>query len=257
MIEAAPTARGSSTGANPGAGPGAHVCIVDDDHELRSLLAAYLTRNGLRVGAFADGASLRRFLARGKPDLVILDVMMPVEDGLSICRWLKAGTNLPVLMLTARGDEADRVRGLELGADDYVCKPFSPRELLARVRNLLRLTGHRQRPGEATPGRRLRFKGWSVDTMERLLVSTEGAVHRLSGCEYQLLHALASHANQVLSRQRLAELMYGRELEPHDRSIDVLVSRLRQILRDSARDPHIIRTVYGRGYVLNGDVSED
>jgi two-component system, OmpR family, response regulator len=255
MIEAASPSRDPQAG--PGAAAAAQVCIVDDDQELRSLLAAYLTRNGLRVDAFADGASLRRYLARGKADLVILDVMLPVEDGLSICRWLKADTNLPVLMLTARGDEVDRVRGLELGADDYVCKPFSPRELLARVRNLLRLTGHRTKVGDASPGKRLRFPGWSVDVMQRMLVATDGSVHRLSGCEYQLLHALASNANQVLSRQRLAELMYGRELEPHDRSIDVLVSRLRQILRDNARDPRIIRTIYGRGYVLTGNVSEE
>jgi two-component system, OmpR family, response regulator len=244
---------GNGAGIAPGSG--GHVCIVDDDLEVRSLLAAYLTRHGMRVGAFADGASLRRFLARGNPDLVILDLMLPVEDGLSLCRWLKAETNLPVLMLTARGDEVDRVIGLELGADDYVCKPFSPRELLARIRNLLRLTGARQKRGES-PGRRLRFVGFTLDMMERQLVSADGALHRLSGCEYQLLQALVSNANRVLSRSQLAEMMYGRELEPHDRSIDVLVSRLRQLLRDSARDPRIIRTVYGRGYVLTGNVTE-
>jgi two-component system OmpR family response regulator len=260
MIEAAIKVGGlpasAGHGSATGTSPGGHVCIVDDDPEVRSLLAAYLTRNGLRVGAFADGASLRRFLARCNPDLVILDLMLPVEDGLSICRWLKAETDLPVLMLTARGDEVDRVIGLELGADDYVCKPFSPRELLARVRNLLRLTGSRHRRGEPTPGRRLRFTGFTLEMMERLLVSTDGTVQRLSGCEYQLLYSLVSNANRVLSRSQLAQLMYGRELEPHDRSIDVLVSRLRQLLRDSARDPRIIRTVYGRGYVLTGNVTE-
>lgn len=245
---------GNGSGIAPGSG--GHVCIVDDDLEVRSLLAAYLTRHGMRVGAFADGASLRRFLARGNPDLVILDLMLPVEDGLSLCRWLKAETNLPVLMLTARGDEVDRVIGLELGADDYVCKPFSPRELLARIRNLLRLTGARQKRGESTPGRRLLFMGFTLDMMERQLRSADGALHRLSGCEYQLLQALVGNANRVLSRSQLAEIMYGRELEPHDRSIDVLVSRLRQLLRDSARDPRIIRTVYGRGYVLTGNVTE-
>jgi len=235
---------------------GGHVCIVDDDRELRALLSEYLTRNGLRVGVFEDGPSLRRFLARGKaePDLVVLDVMLPAEDGLAICRWLKAETSLPVLMLTARGDEVDRVLGLEMGADDYVCKPFSPRELLARIRNLLRLTGRRGREELPPEARMMRFQGWTLDTMERLLVSDQGVVQRLSGCEFLLLHALVARANRVLSRNQLAAVMHGREQEPHDRSIDVLVSRLRQLLGDSARDPRIIRTIYGRGYMLSGTV---
>jgi two-component system OmpR family response regulator len=245
------------TGPAPAPAPVRHVCIVDDDHEVRSLLSAYLTRNGLRVGTFPDGPSLRRFLARGTVDLVILDVMMPMEDGLSVCRWLKAETDVPVLMLTARGDEVDRVLGLELGADDYVCKPFSPRELLARIRNLLRLTDRSRQPQQEAASRRLNFHGWTLDTMERLLISGQGETHRLSGCEFQLLYALVSHANRVLSRSKLANLMHGRDLEPHDRSIDVLISRLRQLLGDSARDPRIIRTVYGRGYVLGGNVARD
>jgi two-component system, OmpR family, response regulator len=240
----------------PAALPANHVCIVDDDQQVRALLADYLSRNGLRVGTFPDGPSLRRFLARGRADLVVLDVMLPAEDGLAICRWLKAETDLPVVMLTAKGDEIDRVVGLELGADDYVCKPFSPRELLARIRNLLRLTEHRQRPAGAAP-RRLRFAGWTLDTMERILRPGEGAAHRLSGCEYQLLHTLLTQANRVLSRSHISESIYGRQLEPFDRSVDVLISRLRQLLGDNARDPRIIRTVYGRGYMLTGLVSEE
>jgi two-component system, OmpR family, response regulator len=233
-----------------------HVCIVDDDQEVRSLLSTYLSRNGLRVGAFEDGPSLRRFLARGSaaPDLVVLDVMLPVEDGLSICRWLKAETQLPVLMLTGRGDEIDRVIGLELGADDYVCKPFSPRELLARIRNLLRLTKRLNRQVSVNKGDKLRFHGWTLDTIGRQLVSERGEVQRLSGCEFQLLHALVTHANRVLSRNQLADMMYGREQNPFDRSIDVLVSRLRLFLGDCARDSRIIRTIYGRGYLLSGSV---
>ena len=234
-----------------------HVCIVDDDQELRTLLSAYLSRHGLRVGVFEDGPSLRRFLARGNadPDLIVLDLMMPTEDGLSICRWLKAETDLPVLMLTARGDEVDRVLGLEMGADDYVCKPFSPRELLARIRNLLRLTERRGRQDVAPETSRLSFHRWTLDTVERLLVSGNGDVRRLSGCEFLLLHALVTRANRVLSRSQLASLVHGREQEPYDRSIDVLVSRLRQLLGDNARDSHIIRTVYGRGYMLSGQVA--
>jgi two-component system OmpR family response regulator len=233
-----------------------HVCIVDDDPELCALLSAYLSSNGLRVGVFTDGPSLRRFLARSniEPDLVVLDVMLPQEDGLSICRWLKAETRLPVLMLTARGDEIDRVLGLEMGADDYVCKPFSPRELLARIRNLLRLTEMRSNQGPVPDTGRLRFHGWTLDTVERLLISDQGEVQRLSGCEFLLLNALATRANRVQSRSQLARLMRGQDQEPFDRSIDVQVSRLRQLLGDSARDSRIIRTVYGRGYMLCGTV---
>lgn len=231
-----------------------HVCIVDDDQALRDLLSTYLSRHGLRVGTFEDGNALRRFLARGgvPPDMVILDVMLPTEDGLSICRWLKTETDLPVLMLSGRGDEVDRILGLELGADDYVCKPFSPRELLARIRNLLRLTRRSQQLAQSSLPRKLCFHGWTLDTGTRTLTGERGVEIRLSGCEYLLLHALASNSNKVLSRSRLSLLVHGRELQPHDRSIDVLVSRIRVLLGDSARDAAILRTVYGRGYLLTG-----
>lgn len=231
-----------------------HVCIVDDDEQICSLLSEYLGRNGLRVGSFADGASLRRFLPRAQVDLVILDVMLGEEDGLSICRRLKQETDLPVLMLTARGDEVDRVLGLEMGADDYLCKPFSPRELLARIRNLLRLTDYRRRHQQGQDLKRLRFDGWTLEVTRRTVISADGVEHRLTGNEFQLLHGLATHANRVLSRSELALLVHGRELDSFDRSIDVLISRLRQLLRDNARDPRIIRTVYGRGYVLSGSL---
>ena len=233
---------------------GRHVCLVDDDEEIRALLSDYLARNGFRVGAFTDGASLRRFLARENTDLVILDVMLPVEDGLAICRRLKIESDVPVMMLTARGEEVDRIVGLELGADDYVCKPFSPRELLARIRNLLRLTQHRLRAETLVGTKALKFHGWTLDTAERRLSSADGKAHRLSGCEYQLLYTLLMHANRVLSRNQIAGLMRGRDVEPFDRSIDVQISRLRQLLGDSARDPRIIRTIYGRGYIVGGTV---
>jgi two-component system OmpR family response regulator len=242
--------------SQPDASAARHICVVDDDSEIRALLSEYLSRHGMRVGTFEDGASLRRFLAHAQADLVILDVMLGAEDGLSICRRLKAETDLPVLMLTARGDEIDRVLGLELGADDYLCKPFSPRELLARIRNLLRLTEHR-RHQSGTGMQRLSFNGWVMDTVRRQLMSAQGVPHRLSGSEYQLLHVLASNANRVLSRNELAQLVHGRELDSFDRSIDVLISRLRQVLGDSARDPQLIRTVYGRGYVLGSKVERE
>jgi two-component system OmpR family response regulator len=231
-----------------------HICIVDDDEQIRILLADYLSRHGLRVGAFADGSSLRRFLGRTQVDLVILDIMLGAEDGLSICKRLKAETDVPVMMLTARGDEVDRVLGLELGADDYVCKPFSPRELLARIRNLLRLTEHRRRQHAGMDLRMLKFHGWRLDTTLRIAISDDGQQLRLTGSEFQLLHALASNANRILSRGELARLLHGRELESFDRGIDVLISRLRQLLGDNARDPRIIRTIYGRGYMLSGSI---
>ena len=246
----------SASTSHPVAAPVHHVCIVDDDLEARALLSAYLTRNGFRVGAFEDGPSLRRFLARGSalPDLVILDVMLPTEDGFSICKWLKAHADLPVLMLTARGDEADRIVGLELGADDYVCKPFSPRELLARIRNLIRLTKRRTSAATDQGGCKLRFHGWTLNTMDRSLVSERGHTTRLSGHEFLMLHALVMHANRVMSRSQLSRLVHDREPEPFDRGIDVLISRLRVVLGDDARDSRIIRTVYGRGYLLSGHV---
>jgi len=238
---------------------GGHVLIVDDDQEVRGLLSTYLSRNGLRVGAFPDGSSLRRFLAREQADvgLVVLDVMLPVEDGFSICKWLKRETDLPVLMLSARVDEVDRVLGFELGADDYVCKPFSPRELLARIQRLLRLSARLGRPETEPVGRRWRFHGWVLDTTQRALFPEQGDAKRLSGCEFTLLNALVTNANRVMSRRTLAQLTQGRDLEPHDRSIDVLISRLRQLLGDDARDSRIIRTVYGRGYLLSGEVQAE
>jgi DNA-binding response OmpR family regulator len=236
-----------------------HVLIVDDDPEVRSMLSTYLSRNGLRVGAFADGPSLRRCIMRRqvKPDLVVLDVMLPAEDGFSICRWLKSELDIPVLMLSARVDEVDRVLGFELGADDYVCKPFSPRELLARIQRLLRAAEKRHAPAPQPAVRRLAFHGWVLDVVDRTLVSRNGNLQRLSTTELLLLTVLAMNANRVMSRRALAQASQGRDPEPHERGIDVLVSRLRQLLGDSGRDPRIIRTVYGRGYMLCGDVERD
>jgi two-component system OmpR family response regulator len=224
---------------------------VDDDEQIRALLSEYLSQHGLRVRAFADASSLRRFLDRAQVDLVILDIMLGTEDGLAICKRLKAETDVPVMMLTARGDEVDRVLGLELGADDYLCKPFSPRELLARIRNLLRLTEHRRRERDGMETRPLRFHGWRLDITLRVAISADGQQLRLTGNEFQLLHALVANANRILSRGELARLVQGRDLGPFDRGIDVLISQLRQVLGDNARDPRIIRTIYGRGYMLH------
>jgi two-component system, OmpR family, response regulator len=227
-----------------------HILIVDDDAEIRLLLARYLEKNGLRATAVADGRAMRQALERGAFDLVVLDVMMPGDDGFTLCRELRARSDIPVIMLTARGEETDRVVGLELGADDYVPKPFSARELLARIKVILRRT--RSLPHNLQPEEEhmLRFGGWTLDTVQRHLVSPSGAVTPIGGAEYRLLRIFVAHPNRVLTRDQLMELSQGREADALDRSIDVQVSRLRRRLGDGTGDEAMIRTVRGEGYVL-------
>jgi two-component system OmpR family response regulator len=229
-----------------------HVLVVDDDAEIRSLVAEYLTRNGLRVSVACDGREMRQVLQLGRFDLVVLDLMMPGEDGLKLCRELRARSNLPVIMLTARGDELDRIIGLEMGADDYLAKPFNPRELLARISSVLRRA--RALPEPPHEARRLRFSGWTLDLATRHLEAPDGADVALSGTEFRLLKVLLDHPNRVLDRNQLLDLTLGRELTPFDRTIDVQLSRLRQRLREDARDPRIIKTVRNEGYVLAANV---
>jgi two-component system OmpR family response regulator len=225
-----------------------HILVVDDDAEIRSLTAEYLRRSGLRVTAAADGREMRQVLEASRVDLVVLDLMMPGEDGLTLCRDLRARSNLPVVMLTARGDELDRIIGIEMGADDYLAKPFNPRELLARIKSVLRRA--RALPEPAAEARRLRFAGWTLDLVTRDLGSPDGTLVPLSGTEFRLLKAFVEHPNHVLDRNQLMDLTLGREAAPFDRSIDVQLSRLRQRLRDDAREPRIIKTVRNQGYVL-------
>ena len=226
-----------------------HLLIVDDDREIRTLLSQYLDRHGLRATAVADGREMRRVMERSHIDLIVLDLMLPGEDGLSICRELRAHSQVPVIMLTARGEDVDRIVGLELGADDYLAKPFNPRELLVRIRAVLRRAAHAPRDPNPQTVHAFTFDGWRLDTTRRTLAGNDGEV-QLSGGEYRLLAVLLSAGNRVLSRTRLVELLRGREADPFDRSIDVRVSRLRQILGDDARAPSIIKTVYGEGYVI-------
>ena len=227
-----------------------HILVVDDDAETRNLLREYLQKNGYRVSAAADGPAMRAAMSVAQPDLVVLDVMLPGEDGLSLCRDLRAHNNVPVIMLTARGEETDRIVGLELGADDYVPKPFNPRELLARVKSVLRRT--RSLPGNLRPDAagEFRFSGWALDVATRDLTSPEGVVVPLSGTEFNLLRVFLAHPNRVLTRDQLIDLMLSRDAGPFDRAIDVQVSRLRHRLRDDAREPEIIKTVRGQGYVF-------
>ena len=233
-----------------------HILVVDDDREIRSLLGDYLEKNGFRATAVADGRAMWSALEQGRFDLVILDVMLPGEDGFVLCRSLRARSDLPVIMLTAKGEDMDRIVGLELGADDYLAKPFNPRELLARIKSVLRR--HRAVPGnlQAEPARYLHFAGWTLDLAARILVAPTQVVVALSGAEFRLLRVFLSYPNRVLSRDQLMDLTVGREADPLDRSIDVQVSRLRQRLDDDAREPVIIKTVRGEGYVLAANVEQ-
>lgn len=231
-----------------------HLLVVDDDLEIRRLLEAYLSQEGYRVTTVGDGKAMRRAIETNRIDLVILDLMLPGEDGLTLCRELRAQTTLPVLMLTARGSELDRILGLEMGADDYLAKPFNPRELLARMKSVLRRA-------KALPPNLVseeisffKFAGWKLDVPTRSATAPDGLVAPLSGAEYRLLRVLLEHPNRVLSRDQLLGLATGREMILFDRSIDVLIGRLRKRLRDDSKDPVLIKTVRGEGYVLASNV---
>ncbi|MBL0150108.1 MAG: response regulator [Ideonella sp.] len=231
-----------------------HILIVDDDAEIRSLLTRYLEKNGLRATAVGDGRAMARALDGGSFDLIVLDLMLPGDDGLTLCRKLRATSDIPVIMLTARGDETDRIVGLEMGADDYLPKPFSARELLARIKVILRRT--RSLPPNLKPQAEhlLRFAGWVLDTARRQLVSPAGVETPIGGAEYKLLRVFLDHPNRVLDRDQLLDLSQGREADPLDRSIDVQVSRLRQRLGDDPRQPVLIKTLRGEGYVFTAPV---
>jgi two-component system OmpR family response regulator len=227
-----------------------HVLVVDDDAEIRDLLREYLQKNGYRVTAVADGKGMHAALDRAQPDIIVLDLMLPGADGLTLCRDLRARSAVPIIMLTARGEETDRIVGLEMGADDYLAKPFNPRELLARVKSILRRA--RALPENLHPddARSIRFAGWTLDVATRNLRSPAGVVVALSGTEYKLLRIFLAHPNRVLNRDQLIDLMLSRDASPFDRSIDVQVSRLRHRFGEDAREPAIIKTVRGEGYVL-------
>ncbi len=231
-----------------------HILIVDDDREIRDLIATYLKGNGLRATSVSDGRQMRSFLETNNVDLIILDVMMPGEDGLALCRDLRSGKHksTPILMLTARSDEMDRILGLEMGADDYVLKPFAARELLARIKAVLRRA--RMLPPNfrvADTEHAVSFGEWRLDTIGRNLVDKEGTAVALSGAEYRLLRVFIDHPQRVLTRDQLLNLTQGREADLFDRSIDLLVSRIRQRLRDDAREPMYIKTVRSEGYVFS------
>jgi two-component system OmpR family response regulator len=232
-----------------------HILVIDDDREIRDLLARFLERNRLRVTVARDAREARRAWPHGHFQLVVLDIMMPAESGLDFARWLKSQSDVPIVLLTALGEETDRIVGLELGADDYVAKPFNPRELLARIRAVLRRAGDTpDKPREAGPARPLRFDGWTLEPARRRLLNPEGVEIALTGGEYDLLVALAERANRVLTRDMLLDLLRGRQAGPFDRAIDVAISRLRRKLEDEGHRGQLIKTVRGGGYVLAATV---
>lgn len=234
-----------------------HILVVDDDTDIRTLLSEYLETQGYRATAVSDGKVMRRLLDQVPVDLIVLDLMLPGESGIAICRDLRAKSQVPIIMLTALGEEIDRIVGLEVGADDYLPKPFNPRELLGRIKAVLRRTVAVNPEPDPSRVTSYRFGDWRLHMLSRTLTDSQGAKVPLGGADFRLLSLLLAHGNRVVSRAQLMELMHGRELDPFDRSIDVGISRLRQTLRDEARLPTIIKTVYGEGYVVGVKVEQE
>jgi two-component system OmpR family response regulator len=232
-----------------------HILVVDDSADIRDPLARYLAKNGMRVSKANGGQELRRTMKTSAIDLVVLDIMMPGEDGLSLCRWLRETTNIPVILLTALAEETDRVVGLEIGADDYVVKPFNPRELLARIRAVLRRSQALPR-APASTANRIRFERWTLDVPRQELTGPDGVAVPLSTAEFRLLTVFLERPHMVLSREHLLDLTSGRALEPFERSIDNQVSRLRKKIEVDPKNPVIIKTVWGGGYSFAAGVEE-
>lgn len=230
-----------------------HILLVDDEATLREPLAEYLTKQGFRVQQANDASQARSVMNAFNFDIILLDIMMPGEDGLSFCRHVREKTEIPVIFISAKGEELDRIVGLELGADDYITKPFSPRELVARIKVVLRRTnnGNGVKPGS---GAIYQFSGWTLKTDQRSLTDNEGVSVPLSSGEYQMLLALLSRAGQVLNRDQLLDITQGREAHAFDRAVDNQISRLRRKIEVDPKNPEIIKTVWGGGYVLAGDV---
>ncbi len=231
-----------------------HILVVDDDRDIRELLSEYLQKQGYRISVARDGRAMRAAIAVAMPDLIVLDLMLPGEDGLTLCRELRSQSDVPVLMLTARSEEIDRIVGLEMGADDYLAKPFNPRELVARIKSILRRARAlplNLRPDEA---RLIHFSGWTLEIATRDLMAPDRSRVALSGTEFRLLRIFLDHPNRVLTRDQLIDLTQSREADPYDRSIDLQVSRVRRRLQDNPKKPALIKTARGQGYVLASEV---
>jgi two-component system OmpR family response regulator len=230
-----------------------HLLLVDDEASIRDPLGRYLERQGFRVSETEDAATARSALLAYDIDLVLLDIMMPGEDGLSLCRHIAAAQGPPVILLTAKSEETDRIVGLEIGADDYVVKPFSPRELVARIKVVLRRLEAGTR-GIRSEGESYAFAGWTLKTNEQALYDAEGVMTPLSSGEYRMLETLVQRSGQVLSRDQLLDLTKGREGGPFDRAIDNQVSRLRRKIEIDPKDPQVIKTIWGGGYRFSAEV---
>jgi two-component system OmpR family response regulator len=230
-----------------------HILIVDDHRDIRDLLARYLTKQGFRTSVAENAQAARRAMQAGKIDLIVLDIMMPGEDGLSLTRSIRENEDIPVILLTAMGEETDRIVGLEVGSDDYVTKPFNPRELLARIKAVLRRAQTLPRAREASQGR-LAFDRWILDTGRRELIDEAGVAVPLSSGEYRLLATLLERPGMVLTRDQLLDLTRGRSAQPFDRSIDNQISRLRKKIERDPRRPELIKTAWGDGYSFAGQV---
>ena len=231
-----------------------HILVVDDHRDIRDSLVKYLEKNGYRASSAADAREARKALKIASIDLVILDIMMPGEDGLSLCQFIRQSSDLPVILLTARDDETDRIIGLEVGADDYVTKPFNPRELLARIKTISRRTNAmppRLRPLEAST---VRFAGWTLDLAQRELIGADGVSLPLSSADFLLLSAFIDHPLAVLSRDQLLDITSGRAARAFDRAIANQVSRLRRKIEPDAKNPTLIKTVRGGGYMFTAEV---
>ncbi|WP_033137431.1 response regulator [Aeromonas finlandensis] len=233
-----------------------HILVVDDHSEIRDLLKRFLEQHGLRVSCARDGKEMKRLLEEREFDLLVLDLMMPGEDGLTLCRELRAKSSLPIIMLTAMGEETDRIIGLEMGADDYLAKPFNPRELLARIKAVMRRTQADNQPAAETLTRDLRFDRWLLDVNRRELVDEDGVGLSLSTAEFDLLKVFLERPQRVLSRDQLLDLARGREAVAFDRAIDTLVSRLRRKLERDPKNPELIKTIWGGGYMFSADVTQ-
>ncbi|MBI1202179.1 MAG: response regulator [Rhodopseudomonas sp.] len=231
-----------------------HILVIDDDREISSLVARYLRDNDCRVSLLGDGRDLDRLLDDHRIDLIVLDLMLPGEDGLSLCKRLRARSQLPIVMLTAKGDEVDRILGLELGADDYLAKPFNPRELLARIRAVLRRSASGVLCTAGNRSRVLAFLGWRIDCALRELKNADGVHVILTDAEFSLLQALCERPGRILSRDQLLDVTQGRSPGIFERSIDILISRLRRKIENDPRQPSIIKTVRSEGYLFTPTV---
>ncbi len=231
-----------------------HLLVVDDDREIRDLVSRFLTRHGYRVTTARDGREMKQALADWNVDLIVLDLMLPGTDGLTLCRELRVSSKIPVIMLTAMGEEMDRIVGLEMGADDYLPKPFNPRELLARIKAVLRRMDQPLRVPDEARSNLIRFEDWEFDTAARALKGADGVAVDLTAGEFELLQTFALHPQRVLSRDQILDMTQGRSAIPFDRSVDVQVGRLRRKIESDPANPLLIKTVRGGGYIFTPSV---